>query len=125
MLITGQIDLMSDVSYTPERAAQMLFPSIPMGAETYYLFVSAANNEITGSNFKTLNGDLTVTKNFNLEPVLSCVSGFAPDTPKEILSLGILNNFFPIPQDLIIRAINTKSSVSELLAMPCFSPSGQ
>ena len=39
MLIDGEIDLLSDVSYTPERAEQMLFPSLPMGAEEYYLFV--------------------------------------------------------------------------------------
>ena len=56
MLMNGQIDLMSDVSYTPERANSMLFPSLPMGAETYYLFVSATNNAISGSDFKTLNG---------------------------------------------------------------------
>ena len=30
MLIRGEIDLMSDVSYTPERAESMLFPSLPM-----------------------------------------------------------------------------------------------
>lgn len=47
---------MSDVSYTPERANSMLFPSLPMGAETYYIFVSATNNAISGSNLATLNG---------------------------------------------------------------------
>ena len=56
MLMNGQIDLMSDVSYTPERGAQMLFPSLPMGAETYYLFISATNNSISASDFSTLNG---------------------------------------------------------------------
>ena len=56
MLVNGQIDMLSDVSYTPERAAQMLFPSLPMGAETYYIFVSASNNSISASDFATLNG---------------------------------------------------------------------
>ena len=46
MLIRGEIDLMSDVSYTPERAEIMLFPSLPMGAEDYYLFVSSENAEL-------------------------------------------------------------------------------
>ena len=31
MLIRGEIDLMSDVSYTEERSEQMLFASLPMG----------------------------------------------------------------------------------------------
>ena len=56
MLIDGDIDLMSDVSYTPERAELMLFPSLPMGAEEYYLFVSPNNTSITATDFTTLNG---------------------------------------------------------------------
>ena len=34
----GEIDLMSDVSYTEERTNDMLFTSIPMGTEIYYIF---------------------------------------------------------------------------------------
>ncbi len=56
MLIRGEIDLMSDVSYTPERAGLMLFPSLPMGAEDYYLFISSENREISSSDLSTLNG---------------------------------------------------------------------
>ena len=56
MLIRGEIDLMSDVSYTPERADVMLFPSLPMGAEEYYLFVANTNTEITATDYTTLNG---------------------------------------------------------------------
>lgn len=55
-LIRGEIDLMSDVSYTPERADEMLFPSLPMGAEDYYLFISRDNREISSSDLSTLNG---------------------------------------------------------------------
>ena len=33
MLEAGEIDLMSDVSYTQERAESMLFSSLPMGTE--------------------------------------------------------------------------------------------
>ena len=56
MLISGQIDIMSDVSYTPERANSMLYPSFPMGAEFYYLFVPASNSSISASDIASLNG---------------------------------------------------------------------
>ncbi len=56
MLEAGEIDLMSDVSYTPEREARMLFPSLPMGTEEYYLFVAPDNTEISQTDFSTLNG---------------------------------------------------------------------
>ena len=56
MLIKGDIDLMSDVSYTAERAEKMLFPELPMGAEEYYLFVSPHNHRISSSDISTLNG---------------------------------------------------------------------
>ena len=56
MLVNGQIDILSDVSYTPERANLILFPTLPMGAESYYLFVSSSNNSITRNNLASLNG---------------------------------------------------------------------
>jgi len=56
MLKNGEIDLMSDVSYTDERAQEMLFPSYSMGAESYYLFVKADNNEIRPGQYNTLDG---------------------------------------------------------------------
>ena len=56
MLIEGKIDLMSDVSYTEERAKNMLFPDYPMGAEEYYLFVAPGSQEILSSDPSTLNG---------------------------------------------------------------------
>ena len=56
MLTDGEIDLMSDVSYTAERAEKMLFPALPMGSEDYYLFISPENREISGSDFSLLNG---------------------------------------------------------------------
>ena len=56
MLKDGEIDLMSDVSYTEERAEEMLFPTLPMGAEDYYLFISSENREVSASDYSTLNG---------------------------------------------------------------------
>ena len=64
MLETGEIDLMSDVSYTPERAEHMLFPTLPMGAEEYYLFISPDNREIRSGDATTQNGKrIGVNKN--------------------------------------------------------------
>lgn len=56
MLINGELDLLSDVSYTEERAPLMLFPSLPMGAESYYLYIDADNTEISSDNLQSLNG---------------------------------------------------------------------
>ena len=56
LLKKGEIDLMSDVSYSPERAKEMLFSSIPMGTESYYIFVSPDNQEISSENISALNG---------------------------------------------------------------------
>ncbi len=64
MLKAGQIDLMSDVSYTPERAGQMLFSSLPMGAESYYIYASVDHPSISLSNTASLNGKkIGVSKN--------------------------------------------------------------
>ena len=41
MLIDGKIDLMSDVSYTSQRAELMLYSSLAMGAESYYIYIDA------------------------------------------------------------------------------------
>ncbi len=56
MLKNGNIDMMSDVSMTPERKEQILFPSLPMGNESYYVFVDIENDEIIPGNYEGLNG---------------------------------------------------------------------
>ena len=50
MLQNGEIDLMGDVSYTPERAEGMLFSELPMGKEKYYLYADLENTGISESN---------------------------------------------------------------------------
>ena len=55
-LIAGEIDLLSDVSHTPERAEKILFSSEPMGSEGYHVFIAPGNNEIRADDFSTLNG---------------------------------------------------------------------
>lgn len=56
MLKDGEIDLLSDVSFKPERADYMLFPDLPMGTESYYIYIDAKNREITADNLNSFNG---------------------------------------------------------------------
>lgn len=56
MLMKGEIDVLSDVSYLDDRADKILYSSIPMGTESYYVFVSPDNTEITSDDYTTLNG---------------------------------------------------------------------
>ena len=56
MLKEGKIDLLSDVSYKPERAESMLFPDLPMGSEAYYIYTAATNREISGDDLASFNG---------------------------------------------------------------------
>jgi diguanylate cyclase (GGDEF)-like protein len=64
MLETGEIDLMSDVSYTPERAEKMLYPSLPMGSEEYYLFTSPGKRGVLTADPATHSGKrIGVNKN--------------------------------------------------------------
>lgn len=52
----GEIDLMSSLSYTDERAKTMLFSDLPMGEEKYYLYADLANSDISASDISSLNG---------------------------------------------------------------------
>ena len=56
MLKRGEIDLMSDVSYTEERKETMLFASLPMGTEAYYIFAAPDSSGISSDNLSSLNG---------------------------------------------------------------------
>ena len=55
-LENGEIDIMGGISYTEDRAEEMLFSDEPMGEEKYYLYVDLSRADISASNFKTLNG---------------------------------------------------------------------
>ena len=52
----GEIDLMSDVSFTEDRTEYALYPSLPMGTESYYVYVATNNTRITSDNYSSLNG---------------------------------------------------------------------
>lgn len=55
-LKNGEIDIMGGISYTEDRAEEMLFSDEPMGEEKYYLYADFSRTDISASNFKTLNG---------------------------------------------------------------------
>ena len=55
-LKNGEIDIMGDISYTEDRAEEMLFSDEPMGEEKYYLYADLSRTDISASDYKTLNG---------------------------------------------------------------------
>ena len=57
MLIDGEIDLMSDISYTVGRAKTVLFSMLPMGEEEYCVFVSEKRDSgIDAEDYASFNG---------------------------------------------------------------------
>lgn len=55
-LENGEIDIMGGISYTEDRAEEMLFSDEPMGEEKYYLYADLSRADISTSDFKTLDG---------------------------------------------------------------------
>ena len=56
LLRAGKVDLIYEISYTEERAQELLFPNEPMGYEYYYLYSSAENASITPDDYASMNG---------------------------------------------------------------------
>lgn len=56
MLNNCELDLLSDVSYTPERAQNMIYSNLPMGTEDYYIYKSPNNHAISNDDYQTFNG---------------------------------------------------------------------
>ena len=55
-LKNGEIDIMGAISYTEDRAEEMLFSDEPMGEEKYYLYADLSRTDLSTSDYKTLNG---------------------------------------------------------------------
>ena len=55
-LENGEIDIMGGISYTEDRAEEMLFSDEPMGEEKYYLYADLSRTDISASDFKILDG---------------------------------------------------------------------
>ena len=56
LLRAGKVDLIYEISYTPERAKEILFPSAPMAYEYYYLYSSVDNMSVTPGVYSSMNG---------------------------------------------------------------------
>ena len=52
----GELDMLNCISYTPERAQHVLFSSMPMGREQYYLYADIDKTGISPSNLRSLEG---------------------------------------------------------------------
>ena len=56
MLIDGEIDLLSDVSYTEERAQKILYSALGMGSEDYHVFIRPDYDGIRPDDFSSFDG---------------------------------------------------------------------
>ena len=52
----GEIDVMGDLSYTPERAEHISFATEEQGREYFYLFINKDNDAIDVNDLSSLNG---------------------------------------------------------------------
>ena len=52
----GELDMLNCISYTPERAQHMLFSSVPMGREKYYLYAYIGKTGLSPSKLYLLEG---------------------------------------------------------------------
>ncbi len=93
MLVAGEIDLLSDVSWTEARAEQILYSAEEMGSEDFHAFIAPANTEIRPDNFETFNGKkvgvnknsiqesmfIEWAKNHNVTPEIVELTGKTPE----------------------------------------------
>ena len=71
-LENGEIDILGDISYTDERAENMLFSDMPMGEEKYYIYTDASNMDLTAGNLDSFEGkNIGVFKDNIVEDVLN------------------------------------------------------
>jgi len=56
MLEKGEIDLLSDVSFTVERSQSILYSALPMGTEAYFVFTRPDDQRIATEDYGSLNG---------------------------------------------------------------------
>ena len=71
-LENGEIDILGGISYTDERAENMLFSDMPMGEEKYYIYTDASNMDLTAGNLDSFEGkNIGVSKDNIVEDVLN------------------------------------------------------
>lgn len=52
----GEIDIVSGISYTAERAGKILFSDIPMSEERYYIYADETGTEVSASDLNSFEG---------------------------------------------------------------------
>ena len=55
-IINGQIDILTDVSYSDSRKDLFYYSENPMAEENYYLYVNKFNPDVNAENLSSLNG---------------------------------------------------------------------
>ncbi len=55
-LENGEIDILNGISYTKDREKDMLFSTLPMAEERYYIYVDTRNMSISPSDITSVNG---------------------------------------------------------------------
>ncbi len=55
-LLSGEIDILGDISYYKDREGLFHYPDYPMGTESYYLYTSTPKADVYASDLSTLNG---------------------------------------------------------------------
>ncbi len=55
-LESGEIDILNGISYTSERARSMLFSTLPMAEERYFIYADARNRSISSSDLSSIDG---------------------------------------------------------------------
>lgn len=55
-LENGKIDVLAGISYTDERAENMLFSDMPMGEEKYYIYTDTENTDLTVADMNSFDG---------------------------------------------------------------------
>jgi len=56
MLQEGKIDIMGNVTNTPQRAQKMYFSSHPQGSESFYVYTAPGNKSLIEGDYKALQG---------------------------------------------------------------------
>lgn len=71
-LQNGEIDILCGISYTDDRAENMLFSDMPMGEEKYYIYTDVSNMDLTVSDLSSFEGkNIGVLKDHIPEDVLN------------------------------------------------------
>ena len=88
-LIAGDLDLLSDVSFTEARAEKILYSAEAMGSEDYHVFIAPNNTEIRPDDFSTFDGKrLGVNKN-SIQEQLFIDWAEKHDVHPEIIELSV------------------------------------